>query len=89
MIRAVIFDLDGLFIDSEPLSQEAWQQAARLYGGEMTPALRQRLLGLRQTEGASLVRDTLGLRVTVEDLRQERVAGIAAEQLSSQGRARG
>ncbi len=72
MIRAVIFDLDGLLIDSEPLSQEAWQQAARLYGGEMTPALSQRLLGLRQIEGAGLVRETLGLHVSAEVLRVRR-----------------
>jgi HAD superfamily hydrolase (TIGR01509 family) len=70
--RAVIFDLDGLLIDSEPLSQEAWRQAARLYGGEMTPGLLQRMLGLRQIEGASLVRETLGLHVSAEVLRVRR-----------------
>jgi HAD superfamily hydrolase (TIGR01509 family) len=36
MIRGVIFDLDGLMIDSEPLSIQAWQRCLEPWGASLT-----------------------------------------------------
>ncbi len=72
MIRAVIFDMDGLLVDSEPLAKEAWQATARLYGSEITPELFARMLGLRQLECGAVVRAEFGLTISVEALCRQR-----------------
>ncbi len=36
MIRAVVFDCDGVLVDSEPLADEIWAQVLSTYGYEMT-----------------------------------------------------
>ncbi|MEY3736148.1 MAG: hypothetical protein RLZZ624_1207 [Cyanobacteriota bacterium] len=41
---ACLFDLDGLLLDTEPLHGQAWQQAARHFGADLS---RQQLLQLR------------------------------------------
>jgi pseudouridine-5'-monophosphatase len=68
VISAVIFDMDGLMIDSEPLQKEAWQATLRRYGHEMDDALFGQLLGLRTSEDAILLRERFGLPVTAEAL---------------------
>jgi HAD superfamily hydrolase (TIGR01509 family) len=72
VIRAVVFDMDGLLIDSEPLAKEAWVKAARRHGGSLEPALFGRMLGRRQVECAALVCQELGLPVSAEALCRER-----------------
>jgi len=44
-LEAVLFDLDGLMIDSEPVYARAWKQAAQELGGEIDQALERRLRG--------------------------------------------
>ena len=34
-IHAVIFDMDGLMFDTEPLSLSSWKDAARQFGYEL------------------------------------------------------
>ncbi len=43
--RAVIFDMDGLMLDTEPLAARAWTEAARTIGVEFDPAVTPRLVG--------------------------------------------
>jgi HAD superfamily hydrolase (TIGR01509 family) len=72
VIEAVIFDMDGLLVDSEPLAKEAWQATTRLYGAEIGDALFDRMLGLRETECAALVHAELGLSIPVDALCRQR-----------------
>lgn len=72
MIRACIFDMDGLMIDSEPLAMEAWQATLRPFGHSIDGALFERMLGLRQTECASLLRDHFDLPLPIEGLTRQR-----------------
>jgi len=72
MIRAVIFDMDGLMIDSEPLQKETWQATLRRYGHEMDEALFAQLIGLRISEDAVRLRDRFNLPVTAEVLSRQR-----------------
>lgn len=72
MIRACIFDMDGLMIDSEPLAMEAWQAALRPFGHSIDGALFERMLGLRQTECAMLLRDHFHLPLPIEALTRQR-----------------
>jgi pseudouridine-5'-monophosphatase len=64
VIQAVVFDLDGLLIDSEPLQLRAWDEYLRQHGAELTPELLQRMLGLRLVDSAELVARELALPVT-------------------------
>jgi len=71
-IQAVIFDMDGLMIDSEPLHQEAWQVMLRHFGYEIDEALFARLAGLRISEDAALLREHFHLPVMAEALARQR-----------------
>ena len=47
MIKAVIFDMDGLMIDTEKLLVKYWLEAARYYGYAMNP---NHIIGIRSME---------------------------------------
>lgn len=74
MIRAVLFDFDGLLADSEPLQKAAWHAYLRRLGHELSDELIARMFGLRLQESAALVRDALGLTAPVEQIMAERDA---------------
>jgi HAD superfamily hydrolase (TIGR01509 family) len=44
---AVLFDMDGLLVDSEPIWTIAEQRISRALGGEFTPELKARMIGRR------------------------------------------
>lgn len=62
-IHAVVFDLDGLLVDSEPLQAWAWHEYVRRFGTEMTPAVLHRMLGLRAVDAVQIAVELLGLPV--------------------------
>jgi HAD superfamily hydrolase (TIGR01509 family) len=41
----VVFDMDGLMLDTEPLAARAWGEAARALGVEFDPAVTERMIG--------------------------------------------
>src|ERR1700744_4070480 len=57
IIRALIFDMDGVIIDSNPCHRIAWREYTRRHGVEMTQAMQERMYGKRNDE---IVRDFLG-----------------------------
>lgn len=84
MIEVVIFDMDGLMVDTEPLSQQAWQMAIRPYGHTLDDATYQRMVGLRSDQSIQIVLQTFDLPLTAAELyaqknehyRQLRAEGI-------------
>jgi len=74
VIQAVVFDMDGLMIDSEPLHKEAWQTTLLRFGHEMDEALFARLVGLRISEDAVLLREHFRLPTAAETLARQRNA---------------
>ncbi len=69
-IRALIFDMDGVVIDSNPVHREVWARYNRRHGVETTEEMQQRMYGKRNDE---IVRDFLG-----ESLTDAEVAGHGA-----------
>ena len=60
-IRAFLFDMDGVIVDSNPLHRESWAEYNRRHGVETTEAMQQRMYGKRND---MIVRDYLGAHLT-------------------------
>jgi len=56
-IRALIFDMDGVIVDSNPWHRTAWEEYNRSLGVEMTEEMQQRMYGKRIDE---LIREFFG-----------------------------
>jgi HAD superfamily hydrolase (TIGR01509 family) len=84
MIRAVIFDMDGVMIDSEPL----WEKTERILlgrrGMDYNPIYRDKIVGLNQNDSGKLLRETFNLIETVEEIiagRTEILLGLYEKEL--------
>lgn len=60
-IRAFLFDMDGVIVDSNPLHRDTWAEYTRLHGGEPTEAMLQGMYGKRND---MIVRNFLGDHLT-------------------------
>ena len=70
-IRAVVFDLDGLMIDSEPIFEEAARRLLARRGRTLLPRVLQAMLGVPARDALKLFGEGHGLSETVEELRVE------------------
>jgi HAD superfamily hydrolase (TIGR01509 family) len=68
MLQAVIFDMDGLMVDSEPLAHQAWNDVLDSYGQRLDDAIYSQLIGLRLDATARLVQQTYALPVSPDHL---------------------
>ncbi len=72
---ALILDMDGVIIDSNPWHRKAWAEYNRRFGIETTEAMQQRMYGKRNDD---IVRDFFGAHLTDEEVHAH---GAAKEQL--------
>ena len=72
---ALIFDMDGVIVDSNPVHREAWEAFNRRYGLETTEAMQQRMYG---KHNADIVRDYFGADLPEAEVMAR---GAAKEQL--------
>jgi HAD superfamily hydrolase (TIGR01509 family) len=61
VIHAILFDLDGLMVDSEPHSLASWRAILSSRGVGLDPAVSERMFGLRQIEAARMLVEVYGL----------------------------
>ncbi len=59
-VAAVVFDMDGLLIDTEPLYKDSWQRAARESGYDLTDQLYSRFVGRSNVESEAELAWLLG-----------------------------
>jgi len=71
-IEAVVFDLDGLLIDSEGLAAQAWRQALATYGATLSDAEIDAMFGMRIVDDAALLIRRHGLPTSVDALVAQR-----------------
>ena len=71
-LQAVVFDLDGLMVDSESLAEWAWSQVLAGYGHRLDEQTFRDVLGLRVADSARVIRDKFQLPITFEQAHAER-----------------
>ncbi len=71
VIRGVVFDLDGVLVNTELVFQQAGNELARRRGKEMTLDVFKEMMGRRPREAFTAMIEMLGLNDTVEELQRE------------------
>ena len=76
MIEAVVFDLDGVLVDSEPVWEQVRRQVVAAHGGRWAADTQQRLMGMSTPEWARYLSEELGV-----GLPPETVAALVIDQM--------
>jgi HAD superfamily hydrolase (TIGR01509 family) len=78
VIEAVVFDLDGVLIDSEPVWERVRRGIVAEYGGQWQPDTQRRLMGMSTGEWATYLSKDLGMGLPPDD-----VAALVIERMAT------
>jgi len=71
VIEAVVFDLDGVLLDSEQVWDEVREALARERGGRWHERAQRDMMGMSSTEWSRYMHDVIGLREPPEEISAE------------------
>jgi HAD superfamily hydrolase (TIGR01509 family) len=71
VIQAVVFDLDGVLIDSEHVWDEVRETLARERGGRWHTRAQTEMMGMSSTEWSQYMHDVIGLAESAEEINAE------------------
>ena len=74
MIKAVIFDMDGVMIDSEPLWEKTEKTMMARKGLVYTPVYREKIVGLGQKDSAILLKNTFPINEDIDEIINQRIS---------------
>jgi HAD superfamily hydrolase (TIGR01509 family) len=77
-IRAVIFDLDGVLIDSEPLWEQVRRELVSEHGGHWTDEAQRRLMGMSTLEWSRYLSEDLAVGLPPQE-----VASVVIERMAT------
>jgi HAD superfamily hydrolase (TIGR01509 family) len=85
LIEAVIFDMDGLMLDTEPVYRAAWQQSSAACGYVLSDVLYLRLIGQSRQDAEQVLVHEFGFQFPLDtfraDCRQREIAALFASPL--------
>lgn len=77
-VTCVLYDLDGLLLDTEPFYTEVTQQIVGRYGHTFDWTIKSRMIGKKASESARILVDALNLPITPDEYLREREALLAS-----------
>ena len=77
MIEAVVFDLDGLLLDTEELWDEARREIAEERGGRWRPDAQRAMMGMSSPEWSRYMHDVIGVPDSPDQIADEVVERMA------------
>jgi HAD superfamily hydrolase (TIGR01509 family) len=77
-LRAVIFDLDGVLVDSETAWDEARRELVQSSGGTWRPEATRAMMGMSSVEWSRYLRDELGVPMAADEISAAVVARLEA-----------
>ncbi len=78
MPAAVVFDLDGVIVDTEHVWDEVREELTRDWGGRYTPDAQRAMMGMSSTEWSRYMHDVVGLPQPPEEISDEVVRRLLA-----------
>jgi HAD superfamily hydrolase (TIGR01509 family) len=76
MVRAVVFDLDGILVDTEPYWAAAKLVVTETHGGRWRDSAPAEMLGMSGPEWARFMHDDLAVPIPPQQIREEVVASM-------------
>jgi HAD superfamily hydrolase (TIGR01509 family) len=77
-IQAVLFDLDGVLIDTEPTWDQVRREFAERHGGRWTAELQDQMMGARTADWSQALSDVTQGALTAESAAEQVIARLAA-----------
>jgi HAD superfamily hydrolase (TIGR01509 family) len=71
VVRAVVFDMDGVIIDSEQVWDEVREELVAAWGGRSRPEAQQAMMGMSSPEWSRYMHDELGLAQEPAEINDE------------------
>jgi HAD superfamily hydrolase (TIGR01509 family) len=68
MVAAVVFDLDGVLVDSETVWDEARREVVARHGGTWFPNATREMMGMSSTEWSTFLHERLGVALTPSEI---------------------
>ncbi|KAI8799956.1 HAD-like domain-containing protein [Cladochytrium replicatum] len=78
-VTHVLFDMDGLLLDTERVYSEVTQQILERFGKTFEWSLKARMMGLKERDACELLVNEMKIPMTVEEYMEERRRGHAAK----------
>src|SRR5215472_10756508 len=76
MMDAVVFDMDGVLIDSEPVWEEVRRSLVAERGGRWQPDSQRRLMGMSTAEWSRYLAGELGVDMPPDEIARTAIAGM-------------
>jgi HAD superfamily hydrolase (TIGR01509 family) len=76
-IEAVVFDLDGVLIDSEPTWDDVRRRFVEAHGGRWVDGADRHMMGMATGEWAGYLHDELGVALPPEEIAEQVVGAVA------------